>query len=277
MSRPQRGNETSPLETPEYDLQAADEDFVESDLLGRLLDSLPPWGSEIAAVVLVVFGIVSFLSLFDVSSDATVSRAWSKALAGAFGRGSLLIAIGITCLGVLILLPRLGITPRLPARRVLALQFAFLALLAILHLGASDGELRAVVRAGHGGGIVGWGLSVVIAGLFSSAFALLFYTVIFFICVAALFGLESSHAIRLLQQASKHVRSRGQSYAFDPSNKLSRSRQHNRSEPVPGFHGSSANSTLFASVPIQPTCRRRVAPPCRPTRPLRPLLRQSVP
>ena len=145
MSRPQRGNETSPLETPEYDLQAADEDFVESDLLGRLLDSLPPWGSEIAAVVLVVFGIVSFLSLFDVSSDATVSRAWSKALAGAFGRGSLLIAIGITCLGVLILLPRLGITPRLPARRVLALQFAFLALLAILHLGASDGELRAVV------------------------------------------------------------------------------------------------------------------------------------
>ena len=217
MSRPQRGNETSPLETPEYDLQAADEDFVESDLLGRLLDSLPPWGSEIAAVVLVVFGIVSFLSLFDVSSDATVSRAWSKALAGAFGRGSLLIAIGITCLGVLILLPRPGITPRLPARRVLALQFAFLALLAILHLGASDGELRAVVRAGHGGGIVGWGLSVVIAGLFSSAFALLFYTVIFFICVAALFGLESSHAIRLLQQASKHVRSRGQSYAFDPS------------------------------------------------------------
>ena len=217
MSRPPRGYEASPPETPEHDPQAADEDFVESDLLGRLLESLPPWGSEIAAVVLVVFGVISFLSLFDVSSDATVSRAWAGALAAAFGRGSLLIAIGITGLGGIILLPRLGIYPRLPPRRILALQFAFLALLAILHLSASDGELRAVVRAGHGGGIVGWGLSVVIAGLFSSAFALLFYTVIFFMCVAALFGLESNHVIRFLQQASQHVRSSGQSFAPDLS------------------------------------------------------------
>ena len=217
MSRPQRGNEASPPDTPEHEPQFADEDFVGSDLPGRLLESLPPWGSEIAAVVLVVFGIVSFLSLFDVSSDATVSRAWSNTLSGAFGRGSLLIAIGITGLGVLILLPRLGIYPRLPARRVLALQFAFLALLPILHLSASDGELRAVVRTGHGGGIVGWGLSVVIAGLFSSAFALFFYTVLFFICVGALFGLGNSHVIRFLQQTSKQVRSRGQTIAPDTS------------------------------------------------------------
>ncbi len=211
MSRHPRANEASPPEIPEHEPQTVYDDPGEPDFLDRFLESVPPWGSEIAAVVLVVFGIVSFLSLFDISPDATVSRAWSNALSGAFGRGSLLIAIGITGLGVLIFLPRFGYSLRLPPRRIFALQFAFLALLAILHLTAGDAELRAVARAGHGGGIVGWGLSVVIAGLFSSVFALLFYSVIFLLCVGALFGLESKHVTGFLQRASLRIRSRGQS------------------------------------------------------------------
>lgn len=215
MPRPSRGSEPSPPEAPEYEPQTTGGGFFGSDFRDRLLESMPPWGSEVAAVVLVVFGALSFLSLLDASPDAAVSHAWSSALAGAFGHGSLLIACGITSLGVLILLPRLGVTLQLPPRRIIALQFAFLALLAMLHLTSGDSELRAVARAGRGGGIVGWGLSVVVASLFSSAFALLFYTAIFFTCLGVLAGLDSGHVIRFLQHASHHIRSRTQTRPTD--------------------------------------------------------------
>ena len=210
MRRQSRGNEAPPPNAPLHDPPAEDDGFFGSDFLERLRESMPPWGSEIAAVVLVVFGIVSFLSLFDASPDATVSHAWSNALSSAFGHGSLLIALGITVLGILILLPRLGINVQLPPRRIFALQIGFLALLAILHLGSGDGELRAIARAGRGGGIVGWGLSVVLAGLLSSAFALLFYLVVFCACLGVLAGLDSGHVRRFLQRASRRMRSRAQ-------------------------------------------------------------------
>ena len=84
--------------------------------------------------MLIVFGVVSFLSLLNVSGDATISTAWSNALTGLFGWGSAIVCAGIFGLGVIILLPKLGIVIRFPTRRILALEIAFLSLLALLHL-----------------------------------------------------------------------------------------------------------------------------------------------
>lgn len=213
MSRHDGESEAGPPDLPERDAGAPDEDQLADESLFAWFESLPPWGSEIAAVVLVVFGIVSLLSLLGVSPDASVARAWSAALSGAFGRGGLLVALGITGLGVLILLPRLGVTVRLPARRVLALQFAFLALLALLHVSSGNSEWRAVARAGMGGGIVGWGLGILVAGLFGSAFAFLFYAAVLCVCIAALFGLQFHQAFSLLRRVSNTVRRRGHAMA----------------------------------------------------------------
>ena len=72
---------------------------VKPEFWDALLDNLPPWGDEIAAIVLIVFGVVSFLSLLNVSGDATISTAWSKALTGLFGYGSAIVCAGIFGLG----------------------------------------------------------------------------------------------------------------------------------------------------------------------------------
>lgn len=179
---------------------------VRPEFWDRVLDSIPPWGDEIAAIVLIVFGVVSFLSLFDVSSDATISTAWSNALTSLFGYGSILVAGGILGIGVLILLPKVGILIKLPPRRILAIEIAFLALLAILHLTTGDTEWRAIARAGYGGGIVGWGLSTAVGGLLSSAFALFIYSLLFVICVGYVFGVRFSHVAHVLKAISSRAR-----------------------------------------------------------------------
>ncbi len=108
-------------------------------------------GDEIAAIVLIVFGIVSFLSLLNVSADATISTAWSNTLKSLFGYGSVIVSAGILGLGIVILLPKMGRVIKFPTRRILALEVAFLSLLALLHLAANDPEMRAMARAGEGG------------------------------------------------------------------------------------------------------------------------------
>ena len=232
MSRQHGG---SPPEPPGHDLRAAGENSPGSGFIERFLESMPPWGSEIAAVVLLVFGVVSLLSLFQISPDASVARAWSATLTSAFGNGSPLVALGIAGMGVLILLPRLGVTFRLHRRRVLALQIAFLALLALMHLGSGDSEWRALARAGRGGGLVGWGLSVLVGGLFGSVFAFLLYAALFCACLATLFGLEFGLFTDLLKRASHRVRNRGESLAThiaQPSAQRPEPRRHSDA-PLP--------------------------------------------
>ena len=216
MNRPRNDRETLDPEIPDHDLQEEADEAEYPDADGLNSDSLPPWGAEIVALVLVVFGIISLLSLFNVSPDATVARAWANALSSVFGYGSLLVAPGIVALGLVLLVPRLGIMPGLPPRRILALQIAFLALLAMLHVASGGSEWRAIARAGQGGGIVGWGLSVVIAGLFGSAFAFFFYLVIFAACIAALFGHDLSWFVRTLQRMSTLFRRGGENLATGP-------------------------------------------------------------
>lgn len=174
-----------------------------------VLDSLPPWGDEIAAIVLIVFGIVSFLALLNVSADATVSTTWSNALRTLFGVGSVVVAGGILALGVIILLPKMGVVIRFPTGRILALEVAFLALLALLHLLSGDPELLALARAGGGGGYVGWGLSVLIVALFGTIPAVALYALLFAFSIAAVFGLRLSTIKRLLEQGDIRLTTAG--------------------------------------------------------------------
>ncbi|MBZ0294453.1 MAG: hypothetical protein K8L99_17955, partial [Anaerolineae bacterium] len=182
---------------------------VQPEFWDKLFDLMPPWGDEIAAIILIVFGIVSFLSLFDVSSNATISTAWSNALTSLFGFGSFLVAGGILGVGILILLPKAGVFVDFPARRVLAIEVAFLSLLALLHLTSGDSEWRALARVGQGGGIIGWGLSVIVGGLLSSYFALFVYSSLFIFCVAFVVGIRWHYITAILSSNSKRLHNLG--------------------------------------------------------------------
>jgi DNA segregation ATPase FtsK/SpoIIIE-like protein len=186
---------------------------VKPEFWDAILDSLPPWGDEIAAIALLVFGIVSFLSLLNVSADATISTAWSNALRTLFGYGSVIVSAGILGLGILILLPKMGVVVKFPARRILALEIAFFSLLAILHLASGDSELRSLARAGQGGGYVGWALSSTVSGLFGSITALAFYGALLIISVAVVLGVRQSHIKDWLAKSSERLRAYGEKYA----------------------------------------------------------------
>ncbi|MBK9751431.1 MAG: hypothetical protein IPO91_32330 [Chloroflexi bacterium] len=168
---------------------------VKPEFWDTILDALPPWGDEIAAIVLIIFGVMSFLSLLNASPDASVAAAWSSALTGLFGYGSAIVCAGIFGLGVIILLPKLGIVIRFPTRRILALEIAFLSALALLHLLAGETELRSLARLGRGGGQVGWALSSIITSLLGSGVALAVYGALFVIAIAMVIGIRRATVI----------------------------------------------------------------------------------
>jgi S-DNA-T family DNA segregation ATPase FtsK/SpoIIIE len=193
---------------------------VKPEFWDALLDNLPPWGDEIAAIILIVFGVVSFLSLINVSGgDATISTAWSNALTGLFGYGSAVVCAGILGLGVIILLPKLGIVIRFPTRRILSLEIGFLALLALMHLLSGDPELRNLARMGRGGGQVGWALSTVVSGIFGSAVAVLVFGAIFVICLAIVLGVRRDHVLKVLGGASGRLHEQAKRYQPRPRSK----------------------------------------------------------
>ncbi|MBI5669155.1 MAG: DUF87 domain-containing protein [Chloroflexi bacterium] len=229
---------------------------VKPEFWDALFDSLPPWGDEIAAIVLIVFGIVSFLSLFNLASDATIANAWSNALTSLFGYGSILVSVGIFGLGVFILLPKLNISVKFSARRMLALELAFLALLALLHLYSGDPELRAIARAGRGGGYIGWALSSAISGLLGSTTALIFYSAVLIVSVGVVLGMRRRHIQTALKWSIQRLDAFAEKMAQPP--KPRRQRQptapalpDNPLEP-PAPPTRRATSSMIVRVRINP-------------------------
>lgn len=163
---------------------------VKPEFWDSIFDSIPPWADEIVAIVLIVFGIVSLLSLLNLSSNATISSAWSHALATAFGYGSALVCFGIFGLGILILMPKLGLEIKFPTRRILALEIGFLSVLALLHLLVPDPELRTLARIGRGGGQAGWALSSIVTWLLGSSVAVALYSILLAISAAVFVGVD---------------------------------------------------------------------------------------
>ncbi len=226
-SRGNKPNNTAPIPRKPVERYTVKQEFWDS-----FLNSLPPWGDEIAAIVLIVFGIVSFLSLLNISADATISSAWASALRSLFGYGSVIVSGGILGLGIVMLLPKMGVVIRLSTRRILAIELAFLASLALLHLLSGDSELRALARSGQGGGYVGWGLSIVISGLVGSIPAILFYGTIFIVSVGVVLGLSVSKLKTWLETNSERLGSVGQQLQKQANEVLAKRVSRHQSAPA---------------------------------------------
>ena len=202
---PPRAPESSP-ETPQPEdiIKPLDGELQDFDFWQDLKDSLPPWLDEVVGFALVIFGILSFISLF-IPSEAAVAVAWADMLTALFGDGSVGVAGALFAFGIVLWLPKVGLRIKLSSTRLLAIEIAFLAALAVFHLNHGDIELRAMARAGQGGGLIGWGLSFPFYWLLGRALTLALFGIIIAVCIVAAVGLQRRHITAFLNQTSRQL------------------------------------------------------------------------
>ncbi len=151
---------------------------------GRIL---PAWLDELSAICCIIGGIISILTLLHIATENALARSWTDALRTLFGQGSLLIAVAITLFGIRLLLPIQRRAKPAP-RRILGMELAFLALLALFHLHSGEPELASILHRGRGGGIIGWGLGS-LARLIGAGLASVFYGFVLILGLALAAGL----------------------------------------------------------------------------------------
>ncbi|MCD4684541.1 MAG: hypothetical protein K8S97_01215 [Anaerolineae bacterium] len=126
---------------------------------------LPPWLDEVGTLLLIVLGVVMLTALLNSSSEASFAKTVSHIQRQLFGNGAYVFALSVIATGVVILLPKFGLSLRLGWTRIAAIEMAFGALLALLHLFANDPQPRALAEEGKGGGYVGWALTQLTSSL----------------------------------------------------------------------------------------------------------------
>ena len=193
-------------------IKPLDDEQLEFDFWQDLKDSLPPWLDEVVGFALVVFGILSFIALFF-PTEALVAAAWSDILNQLFGSGSVIVAGAVFAIGVLLWLPATGWKIGFRSAQFLALEIAFLCSLALLHLSHSDVELRALARAGQGGGLIGWGISYPFYWIMGRHAAFLFFALL---CIGALIvviGLRRRHIAQSIDALTQRLSNYGEAAA----------------------------------------------------------------
>jgi DNA segregation ATPase FtsK/SpoIIIE-like protein len=182
--------------------------MLDPERLGKLLHDRPAWLEELFAIALIVFGFVSIFSLLNTSPTAALSNLWSDAIRQLFGYvGALFIAGMIIAVGVLIVLPRIGIRVPLNPMRVILIEASYFAMLAILHISANDPEPRALAHSGLGGGYIGWALSEPLVKLFGAGMAETIYVLVIIFSLGRVVGLKRKHIRDVLTAISKGLES----------------------------------------------------------------------
>ncbi len=126
---------------------------------------LGPIQREAIGLVLLIFAILTLLSLAGVSSGAILGW-WATALQRLFGWGAYLVALGLALAGIYLLWQ--DMRDRLPfdARAAVGLELLFLVILAASHMplvlrSGVEAALEAA-QLGQAGGHVGWALAVLL-------------------------------------------------------------------------------------------------------------------
>jgi S-DNA-T family DNA segregation ATPase FtsK/SpoIIIE len=243
---------------------------LDPDQVGRALNERPGWVDESIAILLMVFGMVSLLALLNTSPTAALSNMWSDTLRQFFGYlGALLFSLMIVGAGALIVLPRIGVRIQMPWQRILMIEIAYLAFLAVLHLLPHDPEPRALARSGQGGGYVGWALSDLVFKLFGSGVAIVFFVTLAVVALCMVFGIRRVHIRQGLNSTSKRLAALAEQMKREP---LPRPRLTPASRPMavrtqaatPPSALAEANSP--AASRAKDTISRKSTPMARPLR-----------
>ncbi len=252
---------TPPAARAQDIIKPLDEAAQDFDFWEDLKASMPPWINEVVGFALIVFGILSFVSLF-IASDALVAVTWADMLISLFGDGSILIAATIFALGVVLWLPKAGIRIQLSAARLLAMEIIFLSILAILHLMHSDSELRALARAGQGGGLIGWGLSYPLFWIMGRSAALSIFAALLVICVVVATGLRQRHIAALFSRFGIRLKmfseTAGQPAAPEPNAEAKT--LYRKLAESPGYRTQIMRIRPNPAIPLEQTQGERQAP-----------------
>ena len=192
---------------------------VSPEVWDAVLDGIPPWIDEIIALMLFIFGILSFLSVFDVLGNAPIAQAWANTLQSLFGYGSFVVSAGILMVGVLIVLSNAGVVVRFPTQRVVALEVVFISSLALLHLITANGavdDMYTLARAGRGGGLIGWALSSPASRLLGYLVVTIFYSVLLAVALGLTLGVRRDQVKNFLERTQKQFSQWGNQLA-EPS------------------------------------------------------------
>jgi DNA segregation ATPase FtsK/SpoIIIE-like protein len=129
------------------------------DAIRNLRGRLPTWLDELAAAAFVGLGAVMFAALLSAGGEGAISGDVSRTLRQIFGTGAYLISLATIMLGLLILLPKIGLRVGFNWLRLIGLELIFVSIQGLLHAAAFDPEGQALAREGHGGGYVGWAVN----------------------------------------------------------------------------------------------------------------------
>jgi S-DNA-T family DNA segregation ATPase FtsK/SpoIIIE len=122
----------------------------------RFLGTMQRYIWDIAGVVLLTIGLLTLLAILDLTSGVVISW-WVRLLQRWFGWGSYLFIPIILGVGIVLLIQRANTLEKIRWGRILTLEVAAFAILALLAI-SSDGSLERA-SIGLDGGLVGWGLA----------------------------------------------------------------------------------------------------------------------
>ena len=131
---------------------------------------------ELVGLALLVICLITLLSLLSITSGA-ISDGWANLLRQVFGWGAIPVTLCVGWLGAVLLVDKLrrGSAPtdvsdqpdlpdgRLRWEMVIGIELLLVTCLALLHLFAGGDDSLASALAGRGGGLLGWGVSSLLA------------------------------------------------------------------------------------------------------------------
>ena len=155
------------------------------DGLSDFTGSFDRYGWDILAVILFALSFISFIGLIGLSKGSFITP-WAAILKKGFGWGAWLLVVFLALSGLMVLRRSHPLVPRLSLGRVIALEgFAFvvLALLAIV-----SGMNLEAAESGMYGGIIGWGLAMLLDRFLPTFLAALVFLLVGFVLAVIGFG-----------------------------------------------------------------------------------------
>ncbi len=155
------------------------------DGLSDFTGSFDRYGWDILAVFLFALSFISFIGLVGLSKGSFITP-WAALLKKGFGWGAWFLVVFLAISGLMVLRRSHPLVPKLSLGRVIALEgfaFTILALMAIM-----SGMSLEAAESGKFGGIIGWGLAMLLDRFLPTILAALVFLILGFILAVIGFG-----------------------------------------------------------------------------------------
>ncbi len=191
-----------------------DKDAVISRNVEASMQSFDRYGWDILAVLLFAIALVSFLGLLGFTEGSLITP-WIILLKKGFGWGVWLVVVFLGLMGLAALKHHHIHIPVLSIGKIIALEgltFTILALLAVF-----SGMSLDSADAGLYGGIIGWGLAMIISKVFPGVLCTLFLLILAVVFSIYGFGL-SGKVFKKIEQYARQDTSQSKTKVFSTSN-----------------------------------------------------------